>query len=128
MHSHIGAWGNTAGVLGGDQDILNSIRFARSVNQHLHTDSAVHRVHEHIKLIQAINIVYDTKRVNKRSLRCLTRKRVPRIQNKQETYQRIELAIESQRANSKQMVENDFSPPDNDLGSLSRATPALAVR
>lgn len=45
---------------------------------------------------------------------------------KKRAYQRIELAIESHRANNKQMVENDFSPPDNDFGSLSRATPALA--
>jgi hypothetical protein len=33
------------------------------------------------------------------------------------------LAIEFQSAKRKQIVENDFSPPDNDLGSLSLDTP-----
>lgn len=121
MNTHIRAWGDTRGILRGDENVLNSIGRSRCVNQHLHTNTSVDSIHEHIELIQTMS-----KKKNYVSIKGLIRTSNSRMHcHSSNTHHRRVLAIDSQRASSIQMVEKDRSPPERDFGSLSRATSAF---
>lgn len=55
MDANIWTRVHAAGILGCNQNKLHSVRFPRCINQHTHTNSTVHCIHKHIKLIQAMS-------------------------------------------------------------------------
>lgn len=80
---------------------------------HLHTDAPVHGVHEYVKL------VWVERNISSAMMEQHIGKDIPR--------HRIGHPIDSHRDSSKQIVENDFSPPLSDRGSFSLSAACVAV-
>lgn len=91
-------------VLWRDQDVLLFVRCIGRLDHHLHADTAIHSIHEHVKFVWVAKLVTDTERVKGKSS--------PRHRNGH--------PIHSHRERRRQIVEKDFSPPLSDRGSLSR--------
>jgi hypothetical protein len=105
QHTHRRSKLNIRHILRRDQNILLPIRSVGSVDHHLHTDTTVDGVHEHIEFIWGK--VRMSCRIGEGNL--------PR--------HRRGHPIHSHKERSRQIVEKDFSPPLNERGSLSRAFP-----
>ena len=90
-----------------DEDVLTSNGTTGSANDHLHGDRAIGAIHKHVTSQQSVE-------------NC--RLWVGSTYNSSK--QRIGEPMASQRESSKQMVENDFSPPESVLVCLA-ALPSI---